>query len=76
MSCFFCKGDIGASTTNHVVNLSDCIIIIKNVPCTKCSQCGEVYYEDDVMGKLEIIVNDMRKVITEVAVVNYPDKIA
>jgi len=64
------------NTTNHVVNLSGCIIIVKNVPCTKCSQCGEVYYEDDVMAELEIIVNDMRKVITEVVIVHYPDKIA
>ncbi len=32
MKCFYCKGEIAPSVTNHVVNYDDCIIIIKNVP--------------------------------------------
>ena len=75
MNCFFCKGDIKEGTTNHVVNLKNCVIIVKNVPCTECSQCGETYYDDNVMGQLEIIVNDMHKEITEIAIVNYFDKV-
>ena len=75
MSCFFCKGDINDSVTNHVVNLKNCVIIVKNVPCSECSQCGETYYDDAVMEKLEAIVNDMRKDVTEIAVVNYSDKV-
>ena len=75
MSCFFCKGNIEEGITNHVVNLKNCVIIIKNVPCTECTQCGATFYDDDVMKKLEIIVNDMRKAVTEIAIVNYFDKI-
>ena len=75
MNCFFCKGDIKEGITNHVVNLKNCVIIVKNVPCTECSQCGETYYDDDVMEQLEIIVNDMRKAVTEIAIVNYLDKV-
>lgn len=29
------------STTTHVVNYKNCIIVIKNVPCLECDQCGE-----------------------------------
>ena len=76
MNCFVCKGDMEDSTTNHVVNLKNCVIIIKNVPCTQCTQCGEAYYDDDVMMKLEAIVKDMKKAVTEVAIVNYSDKVA
>ena len=72
MTCFYCKGDINKSTTNHVVNMPNCVIVIKNVPCTECSQCGVAYYDDDVMGKLETIVNNMKKAVTEIAVINYP----
>jgi len=76
MSCFFCKGDIKDGITNHVVNIKSSVIIVKNVPCTECSQCGLSFYDDDVMGKLETIVNDMRKDVTEIAVVQYSSKAA
>jgi YgiT-type zinc finger domain-containing protein len=62
--------------TNHVVNMKDGVIIIKKVPCTECMQCGQSFYDDDVMGQLETIVNEMKKSITEVAIVNYTNKVA
>ncbi len=71
MSCFFCKGDIEKGTTNYVVNFDNCIIIIKNVPCDKCSQCGEVYFDDDIVMKLEAIINKMKTIVSEVAVFEY-----
>jgi len=64
-----------AGVTNHVVNISSCVIVVKHVPCTECTQCGTAYYDDDVMGKLEIIVSDMRKAVTEIAIISYPDKV-
>lgn len=39
--CFYCKGDLINSITTHVVNYKNCIIIIKNVPCEECEQCGD-----------------------------------
>lgn len=76
MNCFFCKGDIQAGLTNHVVNIKNGVIIVKNVPCTECAQCGQSFYDDDVMTRLEKIVNDMRSAVTEIAVVSYSDKSA
>ena len=42
MTCFFCKGEMKPSTTIHTVQLENCVVVIKNVPCMKCEQCGEV----------------------------------
>ena len=56
--CMFCKNTTTVeSTTTHVVNYKNCVIVIKNVPCLECDQCGEKYYTDEVAEKLEIIVN-------------------
>ncbi|MCL2109185.1 MAG: type II toxin-antitoxin system MqsA family antitoxin [Oscillospiraceae bacterium] len=75
MNCFYCKGSLENSVTNHVVNLENRrIIIVRDVPCEKCSQCGESYYDDDVMSRLEIIVNNLRAALTEVAIIDYADK--
>ena len=41
MSCFTCKGDIVDSTTTYMAEYNGCYIISKNIPCSKCSQCGE-----------------------------------
>lgn len=41
------------SFTTHVVNYSNSVIIIKNVPCEECEQCGEIFYSDEVAEQLE-----------------------
>ncbi|MFW5670599.1 MAG: YgiT-type zinc finger protein, partial [Acetivibrio ethanolgignens] len=39
--CMFCKGNVTKeSLTTHVVNYKNCVIVIKNVPCEECEQCG------------------------------------
>jgi hypothetical protein len=48
---------------------------VKNVPSQVCSQCGETSYNNDVAHRLEKIVNDMRMAVTEVAIINYADKV-
>lgn len=75
MTCFFCKGDMRRSLTNHFVTLGKCMIIVKNVPCTKCEQCGEVVYDDEIAMKLEEIIKAIQP-LTEVAIVDYSNKVA
>jgi len=72
MNCFLCKGTLKDSITTHVVRYNTCIIIVKNVPCTECVQCGETFYDNDVSLQLENIVNKMKTTFTEVAIINYP----
>lgn len=73
MSCMYCKNStMIQSTTTHVVNYKDCIIVIKNVPCLECVQCGEKYYTDEVAEKLEELVNVTKKLMQEITVIDYP----
>jgi len=69
--CFYCKGEMTPSTTTHVVDYNGCIIVIKNVPCDECCQCGEIEYSDDVMKQLEVIVHKIKNLMQEVSVVDY-----
>ena len=70
--CMFCKNTTTiASTTTHVVNYGNCIIVIRNVPCLECDQCGEKYYTDEVAEKLEILVNGAKNLMQEIAVIDY-----
>ena len=71
MTCFFCKGTMRPEFTTHFAQVENSIIIVKNVPCSKCSQCGEVTYSGTIVRRLEQIVADIEKTLTEIAVVNY-----
>ncbi|OON99906.1 MAG: hypothetical protein ATN35_10200 [Epulopiscium sp. Nele67-Bin004] len=71
MKCFYCKGDISDGLTNHVVNYEECIIIIKNVPCEQCIQCGESFYNDEIATKIEDILTEVKVIVSGVAVFEY-----
>ncbi len=77
MRCFFCKGELTDGTTTHVVTLDKCIIIVKNVPCTRCEQCGETFFDDEVAQQLEKIVEAVKhSIMSEVAIVEYSRAVA
>ena len=76
MKCFYCKGDIAESVTTYMTELKNCIVIIKNVPCLKCSQCGEVSFTGATMKKIEAILDKCEGLLTEIAVFNFKDTAA
>ena len=69
--CFYCKGNMADGFSNYMVDLDGRFIIIRNVPCHKCSQCGEVSYSGEVVARLEEIVERLKETLTEVAIVEY-----
>ncbi len=71
MRCFYCKDEMTESTTTHVVDLKKCIVIIRNVPCLACPQCGETFYIDAVAERLDEIVQQVSSLMTEIAVIEY-----
>ena len=71
MVCAFCKGLYNDGFSTYVATLDDSVIIVKNVPCLICEQCGDVSYIGTVYSRLEQIVDALRDSITEVAVVKY-----
>ena len=75
--CMLCKcKTIKNSFTTHVVNFNNSVIIIKNVPCEECVQCGEKFFSDEVMERLEDIVEQAKMVAGELLVTDYNDKVA
>ena len=70
--CMFCKCDtVKQSTTTHVVNYKGCVIVIKNVPCEECVQCGEKFYTDEVAERLEKIVAAAKQLMQDLSVIDY-----
>jgi len=63
--------------STFAADMNGCIVVIKNVPSSVCSQCGEASFSNDVAQRLEQIVNNiMDSASAEIAVVNYSEKAA
>lgn len=71
MACFYCKGSIEETTTTYMTDYENCYIIIKNVPCEKCIQCGEEYLSGATLKKIEQIIDKVKGVLTEIAIVDF-----
>ena len=71
MTCFTCKGNVEKSTTTYMTECDGCYIIIKNVPCTKCTQYGEEYLNGVTLQKIESILTRLKNMLTEIAVIDY-----
>lgn len=70
--CVFCRGtELKDTFTTYVAVLDKFTIIIKNVPCQECVQCGERYFSDDVMQNIELIVKKAIDVQSEFFVTEY-----
>ena len=72
MKCLLCKADsLMDSKSTYFAQVDNCYVIIENVPCKKCSQCGEVVYSASVMEKLETILDKMKVIASKVLIMDY-----
>jgi YgiT-type zinc finger domain-containing protein len=67
--CFVCGHEtIEQGFTSKMLEDKGRFVIIKDVPCLICANCGEIYLETDVMLKLENILN---RNISELEIISY-----
>lgn len=71
MSCFYCKGDIVPGTTVYTTQIGNAVIVIKNVPCEECEQCGEIEIPHEVMLKIDHIIELATYLMQDVAIIDY-----
>ena len=71
MTCTLCKGSMELDKTSYLSNSDNSYIIIKNVPCNKCIQCGEEFIDGVTLQNIERIINKFEDILTEVALVDY-----
>jgi YgiT-type zinc finger domain-containing protein len=69
MNCISCGAKTVAGTTSDVAELQKCLVIVRNTPCYKCTECCEIIYTGDVIKQLETIINDVKQ--SEIAVLDY-----
>jgi YgiT-type zinc finger domain-containing protein len=57
--------------TTDVTDLGNCLVIIRNVPCYKCTECNEIIYTADVVKHLEDIIESAKQMMQDISIIDY-----
>ena len=72
MRCTSCRsGEMEASKTTYFAQLKDCYVIIENVPCLKCLQCGDIVFRGSIVEKIDDILNNLEKIVSKISIIDY-----
>ena len=72
MRCTSCKsGTMVESTSTYFAQLKNCYVIIENVPCLKCMQCGDVVYRSSTAEKIDDILDSIEKIASKIFILDY-----
>lgn len=74
MKCLACKSENMVNAKEaYFAEVKNHYVIIKNVPCYKCENCGEVFYTMSVTERINEILDDIELALnnSEVYVCDY-----
>ena len=76
--CVFCKGYLVPGTTEHIEKIENHVILIKDVPCEKCAQCGEALFSTSTVKLIESILDGIHRIPSEISltVIDYMKSVA
>lgn len=73
MLCMKCGKPTVRGFTTDVTDLGTCLVIVRNVPCYKCTECDEIIYTADVVQRLETIVRQAGQLMSEISIIEYSE---
>jgi YgiT-type zinc finger domain-containing protein len=65
--CIYCQGKIEPDKTDYIEKVGNHVTLIKDVPCEKCKQCGEIYYSNNIVKAIEKIINSIQQIASELS---------
>jgi YgiT-type zinc finger domain-containing protein len=72
MKCGICKVDMEKKKVTYTEDVTNSVVVIRNVPAQVCTECGNGRYTGAVADKLEKAVGKVLKtVLTEIAVIDF-----
>lgn len=66
--CYFCKGEVVQQNVAIDYRWGEDLMIINDVPCGVCQQCGEKYLSSDVYRELERIAKNKKNLKSKITV--------
>jgi YgiT-type zinc finger domain-containing protein len=77
--CVFCSGNLKQGNTDYIEKNENHIILIRDVPCEECEQCGEPFFSNNIVKEIERILNKIQYNISSeisLTVIDYSKNVA
>ena len=71
MKCMKCGHDMFESTTTEAIELDTGVLVIRNIPCYKCSFCDEIHFTGDIVKHLENLISKAEQQKQEVVIMSF-----
>ena len=65
--CVFCGGRLKQGVTEYIERMDNHVILIKDVPCEKCGQCGEALLSSSTVMVIEGILSGIQRIASEIS---------
>lgn len=66
MQCHFCAGEMKNGKTTYTLNRIGYHLLIDDVQAWICSQCGEAYFEENVVEMIQRMIKNLDVQVSEV----------
>jgi len=66
--CVFCEGKLESAVTDYIKNRETHVVMVREVPCEECAQCGEKFFDDSIVKELEERLGNVHYLPNEVAI--------
>lgn len=77
MKCGICKAETEEQDVTYTEDVAQGVIIIRHVPAHVCTECGNKWYDGNVVSQLEKLVDNYLSLAgSEVSIVNYSKLVA
>ncbi len=71
MKCMKCGSESYESTTTEAIETEVGLLVIRNIPCFKCTECDEIFYTGDVVQKIERITESVKQLMQEITIIDF-----
>lgn len=71
MKCMKCGSESYESTTTEAIETEFGLLVIRNIPCFKCTECNEIFYTGDVVQKIERITESVKQLMQEITIIDF-----
>lgn len=72
MKCLCCKmGGMDEAKNTYFAQLNNCYVVIENIPCYECRQCGDVYYKSSVLEEIDLLLEKIKKISSKIFIMDY-----
>jgi YgiT-type zinc finger domain-containing protein len=68
MRCIYCRGEMERKTAPFQIDREGYHLTLEEVPAWVCGQCGECYFEDREVDRIQAVISTVDEKAREIAV--------